>query len=52
MLDRPERAAEMALAARALVEQQYRPEEIGPQLMDVYETALQVGRLKTKARTA
>ncbi len=40
MLEEPVRAAEMAVEARALVGQQYRPEQIGPDLMTVYETAL------------
>jgi glycosyltransferase involved in cell wall biosynthesis len=40
MLDRPEQAAVMAAAAQELVAQQYRPERIGPELAEVYETAL------------
>jgi hypothetical protein len=34
----------MAVEARSLIGQLYRPERIGPELMDVYETALRRAR--------
>jgi hypothetical protein len=48
MLDRPEQAAVMAAAAQELVAQQYRPERIGPDLTDIYETCLDGAALRAK----
>jgi glycosyltransferase involved in cell wall biosynthesis len=47
MLEEPELAAGMAEEARRLIGQLYEPDRIGPELMDVYDTALRRAHTRT-----
>jgi hypothetical protein len=49
MLDNPEAAARMATAARVQVGEQFRPERLGAELMDVYASALRYAARRTSS---
>jgi len=48
MLDHPRDAARMAAAARIHIGEQFRPDLLGEELMDVYETALRLASARTR----
>lgn len=50
MLDNPEAATRMATAARAAVGEQFRPERLGAELIDVYSSALRYAARRTASR--
>jgi glycosyltransferase involved in cell wall biosynthesis len=49
MLDHPEEAARMAAAGHELITAQSRPELLGAELMEIYETAIAFGRERRRA---
>jgi glycosyltransferase involved in cell wall biosynthesis len=48
LLDHPEDAARMAAAARSHIGEQFRPDVLGDELMDVYETALRLASTRRR----